>query len=115
MLAHTQHTSQVPDVSGIVERLLVFLDSNSEDVVAEALVQMKDLLRRYPDMAEVRVLLCDDDALNRLLFVHSRQQWSWGSRSHSCWPKIGSAYDVAVHTPKHTCSTPPLSRCASAR
>jgi len=31
----------------------VFLDSSSEDVVAEALVQMKDLLRRYPDMAEV--------------------------------------------------------------
>ncbi len=44
---------QVPDVGGIVERLLVFLDSSSEDVVAEALVQMKDLLRRYPDMAEV--------------------------------------------------------------
>lgn len=44
---------QVPDMGGIVERLLLFLDSHCEDVVAETLVQMKDLLRRYPDMAEV--------------------------------------------------------------
>jgi hypothetical protein len=46
---------QVPEVPGIVERLLVFLESNCEEVMAEALVQMKDLLRRYPDMAEVVV------------------------------------------------------------
>eukprot|EP00967_Tisochrysis_lutea_P156745 scaffold316493_cov18-Tisochrysis_lutea.AAC.1 len=47
-------SSHVPDMGGIVERLLLFLDSHCEDVVAETLVQMKDLLRRYPDMAEVR-------------------------------------------------------------
>mmetsp|Transcript_32786 Transcript_32786/g.83214 ORF Transcript_32786/g.83214 Transcript_32786/m.83214 type:complete len:924 (-) Transcript_32786:319-3090(-) len=46
---------QVPDASGVVERLLIFLDSGCDQVVAEALVQMKDLLRRYPDMAEVVV------------------------------------------------------------
>ena len=46
-------TFQVPDVSGIIERLLLFLDSGSEALTAEALVQMKDLLRRYPDMAQV--------------------------------------------------------------
>lgn len=46
---------QVPEVPGIVERLLVFLESACDVVMAEALVQMKDLLRRYPDMAEVVV------------------------------------------------------------
>ena len=46
-------TLQVPDVSGIIERLLLFLDSGSEALTAEALVQMKDLLRRYPDVAQV--------------------------------------------------------------
>ncbi|MEW5316344.1 MAG: hypothetical protein WDW38_007723 [Sanguina aurantia] len=43
----------VQDVSGIVERLLGFLDSGADHIIAETLVQMKDLLRRYPDMAEV--------------------------------------------------------------
>lgn len=38
---------------GIVERLLLFLDSGAEHLVAETLIQMKDLLRRYPDMAMV--------------------------------------------------------------
>lgn len=41
----------IPDVNGIVERMLLFLESGSEHIVAETLVQMKDLLRRYPDMA----------------------------------------------------------------
>lgn len=45
----------VPDVSGIVERLLAFLESGSEHLIAETLIQMKDLLRRYPDMGEVVV------------------------------------------------------------
>lgn len=52
-LLHTHARPQVPDASGVVERLLLFLDSGCEEVVAEALVQMKNLLRRYPDMAEV--------------------------------------------------------------
>eukprot|EP00195_Chlamydomonas_chlamydogama_P008244 CAMPEP_0202904088 /NCGR_PEP_ID=MMETSP1392-20130828/27835_1 /ASSEMBLY_ACC=CAM_ASM_000868 /TAXON_ID=225041 /ORGANISM="Chlamydomonas chlamydogama, Strain SAG 11-48b" /LENGTH=846 /DNA_ID=CAMNT_0049591569 /DNA_START=246 /DNA_END=2786 /DNA_ORIENTATION=+ len=42
----------VPDVSGLIERLLLFLEAGSEHLTSEALVQMKDLLRRYPDMAE---------------------------------------------------------------
>ncbi|KAJ9512707.1 hypothetical protein QJQ45_019004, partial [Haematococcus lacustris] len=45
----------VPDAAGIIERLLGLLESHCEVVVCEALVQMKDLLRRYPDMAEVVV------------------------------------------------------------
>ncbi|GLC44199.1 hypothetical protein PLESTB_000752500 [Pleodorina starrii] len=44
----------VPDSGGIVERLLMFLDgSSSEYLVAEALVQLGDVLRRYPDVAHV--------------------------------------------------------------
>ncbi|EFJ51657.1 hypothetical protein VOLCADRAFT_56821 [Volvox carteri f. nagariensis] len=45
----------VPDSGGIVERLLMFLDGSSEHLVAEALVQLKDVLRRYPDVAHVCV------------------------------------------------------------
>lgn len=46
----------VPDSGGIVERLLTFLDvGSSEHLVAEALVALKDVLRRYPDVAHVCV------------------------------------------------------------
>ena len=48
----------VPDVGGIIERLLTFLDvGGPEHLIAEALVQMKDLLRRYPDLALVRFIV----------------------------------------------------------
>lgn len=43
----------VSDVNGIVERLLVFLESGYDHIIAETLVQLKDLLRRYPDLGEV--------------------------------------------------------------
>lgn len=46
---------QVPNVQGIIERLLLFLESGCDAVVSEALIAMKDLLRRYPDVAEVVV------------------------------------------------------------
>lgn len=46
---------KVPEVAGIVERLLIFLESGCDAVVSEALVVTKDLLRRFPDMAEVVV------------------------------------------------------------
>ncbi|GIL71417.1 hypothetical protein Vretimale_2716 [Volvox reticuliferus] len=45
----------VSDSGGIVERLLMFLDGGSEHLIAEALVQLKDVLRRYPDVAHVCV------------------------------------------------------------
>jgi hypothetical protein len=44
---------QVSDVNGVVERLLVFLESSYSHIVAETLVQLKDLLRRYPDLGQV--------------------------------------------------------------
>ncbi|GBF87867.1 beta-adaptin A [Raphidocelis subcapitata] len=43
----------VPDAAGVVERLLLFLEGGSDHLVAESLVQLKDLLRRYPDLGEV--------------------------------------------------------------
>ncbi|GIL46366.1 hypothetical protein Vafri_3358 [Volvox africanus] len=45
----------VPDSGGIVERLVMFLDGGSEHLVAEALVQLKDVLRRYPDVVHTCV------------------------------------------------------------
>ncbi len=38
----------------MVERLLLFLEAGSDHLVAESLVQLKDLLRRYPDLGQVR-------------------------------------------------------------
>ena len=43
---------QVQDVGGIVERLLGFLETGRDFVTAEAIIQLKDLLRRYPAIAE---------------------------------------------------------------
>jgi hypothetical protein len=43
---------QVQDVGGIVERLLGFLEMGRSFVTAEAVIQLKDLLRRYPAIAE---------------------------------------------------------------
>ena len=43
------------DVPGLVERLLGFLDIGKYFVTAETIVQVKDLARKYPDIAEVCV------------------------------------------------------------
>ncbi|EFN57601.1 hypothetical protein CHLNCDRAFT_30507, partial [Chlorella variabilis] len=42
---------KVPDVNGILDRLLLFLGYEKDYVTAETLVQMTDVLRRYPDAA----------------------------------------------------------------
>lgn len=44
---------QVQDVGGIVERLLGFLEVGKPFVTAEAVTQIADLLRRFPELAEV--------------------------------------------------------------
>ncbi len=46
---------KVQDVPGLVERLLGFLDIGKDFVTAETIVQVKDLARKYPDIAEVCV------------------------------------------------------------
>eukprot|EP00191_Tetraselmis_sp_GSL018_P016705 CAMPEP_0177583838 /NCGR_PEP_ID=MMETSP0419_2-20121207/3549_1 /TAXON_ID=582737 /ORGANISM="Tetraselmis sp., Strain GSL018" /LENGTH=782 /DNA_ID=CAMNT_0019073283 /DNA_START=341 /DNA_END=2685 /DNA_ORIENTATION=- len=43
---------EVPDVPGICDRLLSFLDANMPHVTAETLCIIKDLLRRFPERAE---------------------------------------------------------------
>jgi len=43
---------EVPDVPGICDRLLSFLDVRKPAVAAETLVIIKDLLRRYPERAD---------------------------------------------------------------
>lgn len=40
-------------MNGLVERLLMFLESGYDHIVAETLIQLRDLLRRYPDLGEV--------------------------------------------------------------
>ena len=44
---------QVQDVGGIVERLLGFLEVGKPFVTAEAVTQIADLLRRFPELAEI--------------------------------------------------------------
>lgn len=46
---------QVQGVAGLVERLLGFLDIGKDFVTAETIVQVKDLARKYPDIADVCV------------------------------------------------------------
>ncbi|KAK9817308.1 hypothetical protein WJX72_012438 [[Myrmecia] bisecta] len=43
---------EVQDVAGIVERLLGFLEIGKDFITAETIIQIKDLVRRYPDIAE---------------------------------------------------------------
>ena len=44
--------AQLQDVGGIVVGLLGFLETGRDFVTAEAVIQLKDLLRRYPAIAE---------------------------------------------------------------
>jgi hypothetical protein len=50
-----QHDLQVQDVSGLLDRLLNFLELGKDCVTAETLIQIKDLLRRYPHIADVAI------------------------------------------------------------
>jgi hypothetical protein len=45
----------VPNVEGILDRLLLFLGYEKDYVTAETLIQMTNVLRRYPDAAEACV------------------------------------------------------------
>lgn len=42
-------------MSGLLDRLLGFLELGKDCVTAETLIQMKDLLRRYPHIADVAI------------------------------------------------------------
>ncbi len=55
MSAGAVRVPQVQDVTGLLDRLLGFLELGKASVTAETLIQMKDLLRRYPHVAEVAI------------------------------------------------------------
>ena len=56
-------------VAGLVERLLGFLDIGKDFVTAETIVQVKDLARKYPDIAEVCVASVSNISLEVSLCV----------------------------------------------
>lgn len=55
---------------GLVERLLGFLDIGKDFVTAETIVQVKDLARKYPDIAEVCVGSISNISLEVSLALH---------------------------------------------
>lgn len=55
---------------GLVERLLGFLDIGKDFVTAETIVQVKDLARKYPDIAEVCVGSISNISLEVCLTLH---------------------------------------------
>lgn len=69
------------DVSGLLDRLLGFLELGKACVTSETLIQIKDVLRRYPHVAEVAI-----SSLNSL----SPQV------SHTCRSCLPAAYAVAL-------------------
>lgn len=84
-------------MSGIIERLLLFLDSGSEALTAEALVQMKDLLRRYPDVAQVwgSVRICGSNITS----FCGHQPWRGGAAQVSVSFHPASCLPPASHAP----------------
>lgn len=67
----------VPDSTGILERLLNFLESGSEHIMAETLIQMKDLLRRYPDLADVCIATVNEINPNAITEPAARAALFW--------------------------------------
>jgi len=79
-------------VNGLVERLLMFLESGYDHIVAETLIQLRDLLRRYPDLGEVNTSqqdcrACSHGYIGELELAGlqlskpaavSNCRWSWG-------------------------------------
>lgn len=68
---------KVPDMSGIVERLIGFLDYGDQEIISETIVQMKDLLRRYPDVSEVCIPSISSIVQNQLLRPDARSSLVW--------------------------------------
>ena len=80
---------QVHDVSGIVERLLEFLEIGKSHVTAETIIQMKDLLRTFPDIAEV--CLASISSANVQVITLSQLDWN---TSQAC---IGSNSQICIN------------------
>ncbi|DBA85225.1 TPA: hypothetical protein ACH3X2_005929 [Trebouxia sp. C0005] len=68
---------EVQDVPGLVERLLGFLDIGKDFVTAETIVQVKDLARKYPDIAEVCVGSISNISLEDVEEPEARAAFIW--------------------------------------
>ncbi|KAL3162975.1 hypothetical protein ABBQ32_009407 [Trebouxia sp. C0010 RCD-2024] len=68
---------EVQDVPGLVERLLGFLDIGKDFVTAETIVQVKDLARKYPDIAEVCVGSVSNISLEDVEEPQARAAFIW--------------------------------------
>lgn len=68
---------EVQDVPGLVERLLGFLDIGKDFVTAETIVQVKDLARKYPDIAEVCVGSVSNISLEDVEEPEARAAFIW--------------------------------------
>lgn len=69
--------AMIPDVNGIVERLINFLETESDHLVAETLIQMKDLLRRYPDLGAVAIYPMNDIKMSSVEEPSARAALIW--------------------------------------
>lgn len=67
----------VSDVHGLVERLLIFLESGSEHIIGETLIQMKDLLRKYPDLGSVSIFTIGDMRLSSIAEPEAKASLVW--------------------------------------
>jgi hypothetical protein len=84
----------VADVNGIVERLLLFLESGYDHIVAETLVQLKDLLRRYPDLGEVRIMSSEQS--NVLYMCHGETRQAQLTDLLRRYPDLGEVSTCAM-------------------
>lgn len=87
---------KVPDVAGIVERLLGYLEVGKEHITAETLIQMKDLLRRYPDIAEV--CIASLGAINpSVRHVSGHMHGGWSVCGWSVWVGVCAVGGCCCH------------------
>jgi len=68
---------EVPDVPGICDRLLSFLNTPLPHVAAETLVIIKDLLRRYPERAEECIAAVSGISPNDVEEAEARAAFIW--------------------------------------
>ncbi len=93
--------AQVQDVAGIVERLLGFLELGRQHVTAETLIQVKDLLRRYPDVAEAALAAVSSISPADVVEPEARAAFIWILGQHGgniqVGPRLILGFTLSVH------------------
>jgi len=90
---------EVPDVPGICDRLLSFLDVSKPAVAAETLVIIKDLLRRYPERADECISAVSGISPADISEPQARAAFIWLLGEH------GKGIQVRCHNCPCCCST----------